>query len=137
MRAKYADAEAAAGFAVAMTNRLTENLTMPAGTTLAVHLCRRAGGKARGEHGALLLGVAVICLAVRSDLSLCNWPSGVEFDGNIKRIIHHINDLQGVQHLTIECTTPDQASELVALKDLRDDFEIGFGASLAQHARDA
>eukprot|EP01043_Picozoa_sp_COSAG02_P001268 COSAG02_NODE_26_length_51927_cov_61.213881_33_plen_91_part_00 len=53
VRAKYADAEAAAGFAVAMTNRLTENLTMPAGTTLAVHLCRRAGGKARGEHGTL------------------------------------------------------------------------------------
>ena len=59
-----------------------------------------------------------------------------EFDGNIKRIIHHINNLQGVHHLTIECTTPDQASELVALKDLRDDFEIGFGASL-RAARDA
>lgn len=52
----------------------------------------------------------------------------VAFDGNIKRIIHHINDLQGVHHLTIECTTPDQASELVALQDLREDFEIGFGA---------
>eukprot|EP01043_Picozoa_sp_COSAG02_P001267 COSAG02_NODE_26_length_51927_cov_61.213881_32_plen_73_part_00 len=67
---------------------------------------------------------------MRCDLSLCDRSSGVEFDGNIKRIIHHINDLQGVHHLTIECTTPDQASELVALKDLRDDFEIGFGASL-------
>jgi hypothetical protein len=54
VRAKYADAEAAAGFAVAMTNRLTENLAMPAGTTLAVHLCRRAGGKARGEHGTIV-----------------------------------------------------------------------------------
>ena len=33
-------------------------------TTIAVHLCRRAGGKARGEHS---------------------------FDGSISRIIHHIN----------------------------------------------
>ena len=68
-----------------MTNRLTEGLVLPEGTKLAVHLCRRAGGKARGEH---------------------------EFDGNIARIIHHINALQNVQHLTIECTTPDQVNEL-------------------------
>ena len=47
-------------------------------------------------------------------------------EGNIKRIIHHINKLN-VQHLTIECTTPDQVNELAELSALRSDFEIGFG----------
>lgn len=49
VRAKYADPEAAAAFAAAKTNEMVAGLDCGA-TKLAVHLCRRAGGKARGEH---------------------------------------------------------------------------------------
>ena len=88
----------AAAFAVAKTNQLLDGLDCGE-TTLAVHLCRRAGGRARGEHS---------------------------HDGPIRRILPHINQLE-VGHLTVECTTPGQAAEIADLAELRPDFEIGFG----------
>jgi 5-methyltetrahydropteroyltriglutamate--homocysteine methyltransferase len=46
VRCKHADPDAAAGFAVDMVNELVRGIT---GVKIAVHLCRRAGGRARGE----------------------------------------------------------------------------------------
>ena len=53
VRAKYPDPEAAADFAVRKTNELVQGLDAArdaTGVQICVHLCRRAGGKARGEH---------------------------------------------------------------------------------------
>src|SRR5438552_3237470 len=47
VRAQYADPDAAAGFAVEMINELVSGIS---GIKLAVHLCRRAGARARGEQ---------------------------------------------------------------------------------------
>lgn len=103
VRDKYVDAEAAAGFAVATTNELVAGFSKSE-FELAVHLCRRAGGRVRGE---------------------------VAFDGNIVRILHHINALD-VAHITLECTTPEQVEELTALAELRPDLHIGFGCVSVQ-----
>lgn len=95
VRAKYADPEAAAAFAVTMVNEVVRGVT---GIKLAVHLCRRAGGRARGEanHG-----------------------------GGYGPIIPHLNRLQ-VHHLTMEFTAP-QAGDMEVFRTLRPDFEIGLG----------
>jgi 5-methyltetrahydropteroyltriglutamate--homocysteine methyltransferase len=68
------------------------------GIKLAVHLCRRAGARARGEpsHG-----------------------------GGYDPIIGHLNNLK-VHHLTMEFTAP-QAGDMAVFGGLREDFEIGLG----------
>ncbi len=50
VRGKYTDPDAAADFAVDMVNEVVSGIS---GVSIAVHLCRRAGGRARGEvcHG--------------------------------------------------------------------------------------
>ncbi|MEY4939262.1 MAG: hypothetical protein RIQ93_997 [Verrucomicrobiota bacterium] len=95
VRAQYPDADAAAGFAVDMVNEVVRGVK---GVKLAVHLCRRAGGRARGEH------------------SHC---------GGYGPIIPYLNRLQ-VQHLTMEFTAP-QAGDMTVFQELREDFEIGLG----------
>ncbi|MBL9114471.1 MAG: cobalamin-independent methionine synthase II family protein [Verrucomicrobiaceae bacterium] len=95
VRATYSDAEDAATFAVEMLNELTRGIT---GVKLAVHLCRRAGGRARGE---------------------------VSHGGGYGPIIHHLNSLN-VHHLTMEFTSP-QAGDMDVFKELRPDLEIGLG----------
>jgi 5-methyltetrahydropteroyltriglutamate--homocysteine methyltransferase len=95
VRAKYADPDAAAAFAVDMINAVVDGIS---GIKLAVHLCRRAGGRARGE--------ACHC-------------------GGYGPILAHLNRLR-VHHLTMEFTAP-QAGDMDVFRELRDDFEIGLG----------
>jgi 5-methyltetrahydropteroyltriglutamate--homocysteine methyltransferase len=95
VRSQYEDADAAADFAVDRINELVEGIT---GIKLAVHLCRRAGARVRGErtHG-----------------------------GGYGAILHHLNRLK-VHHLTMEFTAPD-VGDLDVLHHLRSDLEIGLG----------
>jgi len=96
VRSRYDNADRAADFAVEMTNQVVDGFGDK--LKLAVHLCRRAGARARGEaqHG-----------------------------GGYDPIINHLNRLK-VRHLTMEFTAP-QAGDLSVLKKLREDFEIGLG----------
>jgi 5-methyltetrahydropteroyltriglutamate--homocysteine methyltransferase len=95
VRAKYDDAEKAADFAVDMVNAVVEGFS---DLKLAVHLCRRAGARTRGE---------------------------AQHQGGYDPILKQLNRLK-VNHLTMEFTTPG-AGDLSVLKKLRPDFEIGLG----------
>ena len=95
VRAQYPDADAAADFAVDMVNAVVEGSR---NIQLAVHLCRRAGARARGE---------------------------AEFQGGYDPIITQLNRLQ-VHHLTLEFTAPG-AGDMAVFRKLREDFEIGLG----------
>ena len=95
VRADYDDPDRAADFAVEMTNALVEGFT---GIKFAVHLCRRAGARVRGEkHHA----------------------------GTYGPILQQLNRLN-VQHLTMEFTAAG-ADDLESLGRLREDFELGLG----------
>jgi 5-methyltetrahydropteroyltriglutamate--homocysteine methyltransferase len=95
VRSQYSDPDAATAFAVEMINEVAGGMK---GIKLAVHLCRRAGARARGEQA---------------------------HEGGYGPIIRHLNRLQ-VQHLTMEFTAP-QAGDMVVFRELREDFEIGLG----------
>jgi len=95
VRAQYKDPEAAAGFAVDRINEVVEGIS---GIKLAVHLCRRAGARARGERA---------------------------HDGGYGPIINQLNRLK-VHHLTMEFTAPE-AGDMNVFRHLRGDFEIGLG----------
>jgi len=95
VRSRYSDPDDAAAFAVEMINEVVNGIT---GITIAVHLCRRAGARARGEHS---------------------------HGGGYGPIIGHLNQLKA-QHLTMEFTSP-QAGDMAVFKELRPDFEIGLG----------
>jgi 5-methyltetrahydropteroyltriglutamate--homocysteine methyltransferase len=95
VRAQYRDPDAAAAFAVEMLNEVVGGIS---GIRIAVHLCRRAGARARGEHS---------------------------HGGGYGPIIMHLNQLKA-QHLTMEFTSP-QAGDMAVFKELRPDFEIGLG----------
>jgi 5-methyltetrahydropteroyltriglutamate--homocysteine methyltransferase len=95
VRRGYADPDRAADFAVDMINALVAGFS---GVRFAVHLCRRAGARVRGEkHHA----------------------------GTYGPILSQLNRLQ-VQHLTMEFTAAG-ADDLESLGRLREDFEIGLG----------
>jgi 5-methyltetrahydropteroyltriglutamate--homocysteine methyltransferase len=95
VRSHYPDPEAAANFAVEMVNEVVSGIS---GIKTAVHLCRRAGARARGEHS---------------------------HGGGYGPIISQLNRLQ-VQHLTMEFTSPE-AGDMAVFDELRPDFEIGLG----------
>lgn len=95
VRAQYDDADKAADFAVDMVNQVVDGIT---GVKLAVHLCRRAGARVRGE---------------------------AQFRGGYDPIINQLNRLK-VHHLTMEFTAPG-AGDMTVFRQLRDDFEIGLG----------
>ena len=95
VRAQYNDADAAAAFSVDMVNQVIEGID---GITIAVHLCRRAGARVRGE---------------------------ARFKGGYDPILEALNRLKA-HHLTLEFTTPESGDEKI-FKDLRDDYEIGLG----------
>ena len=95
VRAKYDNADHAADFSVDMVNQLVEGF---GDIKLAVHLCRRAGGRARGE---------------------------ATHAGGYTPILGQLNRLK-VNHLTMEFTTP-AAGDMAVFKDLREDLEIGLG----------
>lgn len=95
VRRGYDDPDRAADFAVDMINALVDGF---AGIKFAVHLCRRAGARVRGEkHHA----------------------------GTYGPILPQLNRLK-VQHLTMEFTAAG-ADDLESLARLRDDFELGLG----------
>ncbi len=95
VRKGYPDPDAAADFAADMINALVDGFT---GIKFAVHLCRRAGARVRGEkHHA----------------------------GTYGPILPQLNRLN-VQHLTIEFTAAG-ADDLESLGRLREDFELGLG----------
>jgi 5-methyltetrahydropteroyltriglutamate--homocysteine methyltransferase len=95
VRGSYDDPDQAAEFAVEVVNDLVDGFT---GLKFAEHLCRRAGGRARGEVG---------------------------HQGSFERILNQLNRLR-VQHLTMEFTAPG-AGDFEVLKRLREDLEIGLG----------
>jgi 5-methyltetrahydropteroyltriglutamate--homocysteine methyltransferase len=95
VRAQHTNPERAASFAVEMINDLVSGIR---GVMFAVHLCRRAGARARGEHSHA---------------------------GGYAPIIAHLNQLQ-VHHLTMEFTAPE-AGDMTVFRDLREEFEIGLG----------
>jgi len=95
VRARYDDPDRACNFAVDMVNQVVEGIE---GLTLAVHLCRRAGARVRGEAAHA---------------------------GGYEPIINQLNRL-GVHHLTMEFTAPG-AGEMAVFKQLREDYEIGLG----------
>jgi 5-methyltetrahydropteroyltriglutamate--homocysteine methyltransferase len=100
VRAGYADADRAADFAVDMVNQTVEGID---GVKLAVHLCRRAGARARGE---------------------------AQFRGGYEPILGPLNRLK-VHHLTLEFTAPE-AGDLSVLRRLREDLEVGLGCVSTQ-----
>jgi 5-methyltetrahydropteroyltriglutamate--homocysteine methyltransferase len=95
VRKSYADADRAADFAVDMINALVEGF---GGVKFAVHLCRRAGARVRGEK---------------------------HYAGAYGPILPQLNKLK-VQHLTMEFTAAG-AEDLESLVRLRKDFELGLG----------
>jgi 5-methyltetrahydropteroyltriglutamate--homocysteine methyltransferase len=95
VRASYPDPAAASAFAIDMINEVVKGVN---GIKIAVHLCRRAGARVRGEHS---------------------------HGGGYGPIIRDLNRLK-VQHLTMEFTSP-QAGDMAVFKELREDFEIGLG----------
>ncbi len=95
VRAGYDDADKAADFAVDTVNAVAEGR---GGAKLALHLCRRAGARVRGE---------------------------AQHQGGYGPILRQLNRLD-VQHLTMEFTTPG-AGDMNVFKALREDFEIGLG----------
>jgi 5-methyltetrahydropteroyltriglutamate--homocysteine methyltransferase len=95
VRRGYADPEAAAGFAVDVVNELVHGVD---GVRFAVHLCRRAGARVRGEH---------------------------QHEGGYDRIVHHVNRL-AVHEVTMEFTSDVQGGAEV-LGRLRHDLSVGLG----------
>jgi len=95
VRSRCENADRAADFSVDMTNQVVDGIT---GVKFAVHLCRRAGARARGE---------------------------TQFQGGYDPILNQLNRLK-VQHLTMEFTTP-AAGDMSVFRKLREDFEIGLG----------
>jgi 5-methyltetrahydropteroyltriglutamate--homocysteine methyltransferase len=95
VRSSYPRPDAAADFSVDTVNAVIEGIE---GVTLAVHLCRRAGARVRGE---------------------------AQFQGDYGPIIAQLNRLKA-HHLTLEFTT-SAAGDMTVFKKLREDFEIGLG----------
>ena len=95
VRRSYDDPDRAADFAVDMINETVKGFDR---IKFAVHLCRRAGARVRGEkHHA----------------------------GTYGPILKQLNNLK-VQHLTMEFTAAG-ADDLESLGRLREDFELGLG----------
>lgn len=103
VRDGYEDADRAADFAVDMTNQVVQGIE---GVRLAVHLCRRAGARVRGDHA---------------------------HRGGYAPILAALNRLE-VHHLTMEFTAP-QAGDMDVFGVLREDFEIGLGCVGCQPGR--
>src|SRR5690242_17436408 len=95
VRKHYENPDKAADFSVDMVNAVVDGFS---DLKLAVHLCRRAGARARGE---------------------------AKHAGGYDPILPQLNHLK-VNHLTMEFTAPE-AGDLSVLKKLRDDIEVGLG----------
>ena len=95
VRSQYKNPDAAADFSVDMVNAVVADAK---NVKLAVHLCRRAGARVRGE---------------------------AQFQGGYDPILKQLNALK-VNHLTMEFTAPG-VGDMAVFKKLREDFEIGLG----------
>ena len=95
VRASYDDPDRAADFAVDMDNQVVADF---ADVQLAVHLCRRAGARARGE---------------------------AQHQGGYEPIMPQLRRLD-VGHITMEFTTPG-SGEMSVFRELPEDVEIGLG----------
>jgi 5-methyltetrahydropteroyltriglutamate--homocysteine methyltransferase len=103
VRAQYDNPEKAKDFAVDMVNQVVDGFS---DLKLAVHLCRRAGARVRGE---------------------------ATHAGGYDEIIRQLNRLE-VNHLTMEFTAPE-AGDLSVLRKLREDFEVGLGCVSCEPGR--
>jgi len=95
VRSQYDNPDQAADFAVDMDNQVVQGIE---GVKLGVHLCRRAGARARGEH---------------------------EHAGTYDPILGQLARLD-VQHITMEFTTPG-AGEMSVMRQLPEGIEVGLG----------
>ncbi len=100
VRSQYDDAERASDFAVDMDNQVVEGIH---GVKLAVHLCRRAGARARGE---------------------------ADHRGGYDPILNQLGRLK-VDHITMEFTSPG-AGDMSVFKRLPENVEIGLGCVSCQ-----
>jgi 5-methyltetrahydropteroyltriglutamate--homocysteine methyltransferase len=100
VRAGYDDADRAADFAVDMNNQVVEGID---DVKMAVHLCRRAGARARGE---------------------------AEHRGGFDPILNQLGRLN-VDHITMEFTTPG-SGEMAVFKKLPEHVEVGLGCVSCQ-----
>ena len=95
VRAQYDDATRASDFAVDMDNAVVDGIT---GVKTAVHLCRRAGARVRGE---------------------------AEHTGGYDPILRQLGRLK-VNHVTMEFTAPG-AGDMSVFKELPEHMEVGLG----------
>lgn len=95
VRSGYDDPDAAADFSADMVNAVVDGLS---GVKRALHLCRRAGARVRGE---------------------------ASFSGGYAPILSQLNRIN-VHHLTMEFTAP-AAGDLSVLSQLRSELEVGLG----------
>ncbi|MCH8808206.1 MAG: hypothetical protein IH986_19260, partial [Planctomycetes bacterium] len=100
VRAAYDDPDRAADFAVDMDNQVAAGFD---DVRLAVHLCRRAGARARGE---------------------------AQHQGGYDPILPQLGRLR-VGHVTMEFTTPG-SGEMSVFRELPEDVEIGLGCVSCQ-----
>lgn len=100
VRRQYDDAEKASDFAVDMDNEVVAGIS---GVKLAVHLCRRAGARARGE---------------------------ADHRGSYDPILRQLARLN-VGHITMEFTSPG-AGDMSVFKQLPEHVEIGLGCVSCQ-----
>jgi 5-methyltetrahydropteroyltriglutamate--homocysteine methyltransferase len=100
VRKQYDDAERASDFAVDMDNQVVDGIR---GVKLAVHLCRRAGARARGE---------------------------ADHRGGYDPILTQLGRLK-VDHITMEFTSPG-AGDMSVFKRLPENVEIGLGCVSCQ-----
>jgi len=100
VRSQYDDPEQASDFAVDMDNQVVDGIQ---GVTLAVHLCRRAGARARGE---------------------------ADHRGGYDPILRQLGRLK-VGHITMEFTTPG-AGDMSVFKKLPENVQIGLGCVSCQ-----
>jgi 5-methyltetrahydropteroyltriglutamate--homocysteine methyltransferase len=91
----YPNWRKAADFAVDMVNAVVDGIKGP---RIALHLCKRAGARARGER---------------------------DHRGGYESIVEQINRLK-VHHVTIEFSTPG-SGDVSVLQKFREDLEIGLG----------
>jgi len=95
VRSQYSNPEQASDFAVDMDNQVVDGIQ---GVTLAVHLCRRAGARARGE---------------------------ADHRGGYDPILRQLGRLK-VGHITMEFTTPG-AGDMSVFQKLPENVQIGLG----------
>lgn len=100
VRAGYANAEQASDFAVDMDNDVASAVN---DVKLAVHLCRRAGARARGES---------------------------DHRGGYDPILRQLGRLK-VHHVTMEFTTPG-AGDMSVFRHLPENMEVGLGCVSCQ-----